>query len=194
MAALLPIRFASADNADRISAFARSGTHWAVKAGNILEILAELEKDRASDHKPTLFNVKGWPLPVLDHVAVMMPFQQELYPVYEAIKAACGGQLLQTRRVDEIYGHKPISDDVCATIAQSQLVISDLTGRNPNVLYEIGIAHTLDRDVIMITQNSEDIPFGLKHWRYVHYLQNGEGLEQLKQDLGETIRAVRSQQ
>ena len=144
---------------DSISTSERSRTHWAVKTGNLLEILAELEKDQVSDRTPTLFNVREWPLPVLGHVAVMMPFQQELYPVYEAIKAACDNQFLQTRRVDEIYGHKPIIDDVFATIAQSQLVISDLTDRNPNVLYETGIAHTLDCDVIIITQNSEDIPF-----------------------------------
>jgi hypothetical protein len=47
------------------------------------------------------------------------------------------------------------------------------------VFYEIGIAHTLGREVILITQSVEDIPFDLRHLRYVHYLNNGEGLNQL---------------
>jgi hypothetical protein len=53
------------------------------------------------------------------------------------------------------------------------------TGRNPNVFYEIGIAHTLGREVILITQNAEDIPFDLRHLRYVRYLNNAEGRQAL---------------
>jgi hypothetical protein len=48
---------------------------------------------------------------------------------------------------------------------RSRVVICDCTGRNPNVFYEIGIAHTLGREVILITQNPEDIPFDLRHLR-----------------------------
>ena len=59
------------------------------------------------------------------------------------------------------------------------MVICDCSGRNPNVFYEIGIAHTLGREVILITQSEEDIPFDLRHLRYVKYLNNGEGLAQL---------------
>jgi hypothetical protein len=49
----------------------------------------------------------------------------------------------------------------------------------PNVFYEIGIAHTLGRDVILITQIEPDIPFDLLHLRYLHYLNNAEGLAAL---------------
>ena len=64
-------------------------------------------------------------------------------------------------------------------IDRSRVVICDCTGRNPNVFYEIGIAHTLGREVISITQNPEDIPFDLRHLRYVHYLNNAEGRQAL---------------
>jgi hypothetical protein len=69
--------------------------------------------------------------------------------------------------------------DVVSLIDRSHLVIADCTGRNPNVFYEIGIAHTLGREVILITQNDADIPFDLRHLRYVPYLNNGEGLAAL---------------
>ena len=63
------------------------------------------------------------------------------------------------------------------------MVICDCTGRNPNVFYEIGIAHTLGREVILITQADADIPFDLRHLRYVRYLNNGEGLQTLRERL-----------
>ena len=69
--------------------------------------------------------------------------------------------------------------DVVSLIDRSSVVICDCSGRNPNVFYEIGIAHTLGREVILITQSAEDIPFDLRHLRYVSYLNNGEGLAQL---------------
>lgn len=69
-------------------------------------------------------------------------------------------------------------------------MVSDLTGRNPNVLYETGLAHACDRDVILITQNEGDVPFDLKHIRYIKYLPNQEGLKKLAADLEESIRAV----
>ncbi len=73
--------------------------------------------------------------------------------------------------------------DVVSLIDRSRIVIADCTGRNPNVFYEIGIAHTLGREVILITQNEGDVPFDLRHLRYVHYLNNGEGLAVLAQRL-----------
>jgi len=51
------------------------------------------------------------------------------------------------------------------------------------VFYEIGIAHALGREVILITQSESDIPFDLRHLRYVRYLNNGEGLAALKGQL-----------
>jgi hypothetical protein len=64
-------------------------------------------------------------------------------------------------------------------IAQAKVVVCDCTGKNPNVFYEIGIAHTLGKDVILITQSKDDIPFDLRHLRYVEYMRNKEGLRDL---------------
>ena len=169
----------------------RSRTHWAVKKGNLVEGIFKLLKDQYPGERPRLFSVDQWPLPVLDHIAVMMPFAKEFNPVYEAIQSACASQRFGTLRVDEIYGPTRIIDDVFSTIAQSRLVISDLTGRNPNVLYETGIAHALNREVIVIVQNGHDVPFDLGHIRHVQYLPNEEGLEKPREDLLVSIRAAR---
>ena len=170
----------------------RSRIHWAVKRGNLIGEIFRLLKDRSDEQRPKLFNVERWPLPVLGHIAVMMPFGKEFDQVYEAIKLACETKGYQTRRVDEIYGPNPITSDIFSTIVQSTLVISDLSGRNPNVLYETGLAHALKRDVIMIVQYEDDIPFNVRHLRYLSYLPNEEGLGKLSKDLSASIQATLS--
>lgn len=163
-------------------------THWAIKEGNLIEGIFKLLQDSPKDSQPKFFSVEQWPLPILGHIAVMIPFEGEFDSVYEAIRQACSAQHIETLRVDEIYKPTKIMDDVFSTIVQSQLVICDLTKRNANVLYETGLAHALNQDVILITQNMEDIPFDLRHFRVIKYLPNREGLSKLTEDLQQTIR------
>ena len=170
--------------------FERSRTHWAVKEGLLLENLFDLLRERERNSVPKFFSVETWPMRSLGHIAVMMPFASEFDQVYEAIRIACSSIGLKTLRVDEIYGPNKIVDDIFSTIMKSQLVISDLTGRNPNVLYETGLAHAQGRDVIGIVQNGNDVPFDLRQFRYITYLPNEEGLTKLQQDLRQSIRQV----
>ena len=69
-------------------------------------------------------------------------------------------------------------------------VVCDCSGRNPNVFYEAGIAHTLGREVILITQSEHDIPFDLRHLRHVRYLNNGEGLAALSGALQARMQTI----
>ena len=59
------------------------------------------------------------------------------------------------------------------------MVICDLIGKNAIVIYETGITHSLGKDVILISQSADDVPFDLRHLRYIQYLNNSEGLQQL---------------
>ena len=175
-----------------------SRTHWAIKQGDLLEGLFGLLDNRVTAQearfpsiaRPRFFRVDDWPLPVLGHVAVMMPFDTAYDVVYEAIRSACRHHSLDAIRVDEIFGPSNVVDDVFRVIVQSRFVICDLTKRNPNVLYETGIAHARNCDVLMIVQNEEDIPFDLRHIRFVKYLPNREGYEKLQADLESSISAI----
>ena len=162
--------------------------HWAIKEGNLVEGIFKLLRDSQKDDRPKFFHVGQWPLPTLGHVAVMIPFKREFDSVYKAIKQACNTQRMETLRVDEIYKPTKIMDDVFQTIVQSQLVICDLTNRNANVLYETGLAHALNQDVILIAQKMGDIPFDLQQFRVIEYLPNRKGLTKLAEDLQQTIR------
>lgn len=161
--------------------------HWAIRGGNLAEWMISQWKERAALAKPRFFEVPEWPMPKLHDIAVMMPFSPEFASVYKAIKAACDSVKASYLRVDEIYRPTKIANDIFAAIAQSRLVICDLTGRNPNVLYETGLAHALNAEVVMLTQNADDVPFDLRHFRYFTYLNNGEGLQKLQSDLQRII-------
>ena len=175
-----------------------SRTHWAIKHGDLLEGLFGLLADRVTAQearfpsiaRPRFFRVDDWPLPVLGHVAVMMPFDPAYDVVYETIRSACRHHNLDTIRVDEIFRPSIVVDDVFQIIVQSRFVICDLTKRNPNVLYETGIAHARNCEVLMIVQNEEDIPFDLRHIRFVKYLPNREGYGKLQADLESSISAI----
>src|SRR5215469_12463470 len=54
-------------------------------------------------------------------------------------------------------------------INKADLIVSDMTGRNPNVFYETGYAHALNKKVILLTQAADDIPFDLKHYPHIVY-------------------------
>jgi hypothetical protein len=58
------------------------------------------------------------------------------------------------------------------------------------VFYEIGIAHSLGREVILITQSEQDIPFDLRHLRYIRYLNNAEGRAALTEALQARMQII----
>lgn len=126
----------------------------------------------------------------LDMVAVMMPFAMEFGCVHDAIKWATTGCGLRCLRADDIWEDTTIVQDIFALIYRAQVVVVDFTGKNPNVMYETGIAHTLGKHVIPISQSLEDVPFDMRHHRVLKYLANSQGLEKLTLDLEAKLRQV----
>ncbi len=103
-------------------------------------------------------------------VFVLMPFSKEYDDIYHlGIKPACRNAGAYAERVDEQLFQESILDRVYNQIAKADIVISDMTGRNPNVFYETGYAHALGKAVILMTQKAEDIPFDLKHYPHIIY-------------------------
>lgn len=118
-----------------------------------------------------------------DLVAVMMPFDTNFDPVYNSIKDACRDAKLNAQRADDIWNESSIIQDVFNLIYKATIVLVDFTGKNPNVMYETGIAHTLGKHVVPITQSIDDVPFDLKQHRACKYLANSEGLALLQTTL-----------
>lgn len=128
--------------------------------------------------------------PTSKKVAVMMPFSKSLDPVINKIKNVCNDLELDCFRADDIWENQTIIQDVFSLIYTSEIVIADFTGKNPNVFYEVGIAHTLGKIVIPLTQSLSDIPFDLTHHRVLKYLPNNEGIENLGVELKKRLKYI----
>ncbi len=120
----------------------------------------------------------------------MMPFDSRFDKVYATIQATAQAMKMQCLRADNIWKHDTIIQDIVSLINSSRIIVCDCTERNPNVFYEVGIAHTLGRQVILITQSKADIPFDLRHLRYVTYLNNSEGRAVLAKRVGQRIQTL----
>lgn len=156
-------------------------THWAIKDVELYRVL--LKNCQPRRMSPRVFRLAENENIEPTLVSVMMPFNAEFNNVYGALRRMAEAVGLRCRRADDIWENPAVIQDVVSLIDRSKVVICDCTGRNPNVFYEIGIAHTLGREVILITQVDSDIPFDLRHLRYVRYLNNGEGLAALTAQL-----------
>jgi hypothetical protein len=103
-------------------------------------------------------------------VFVLMPFAPEFDDIYKlGIRAACVEAGGYCERVDEQQYDGDILQRVYNQIRTADLIIADMTGRNPNVFYEVGYAHALDKRVILLTKDAADIPFDLKHYPHIVY-------------------------
>lgn len=101
---------------------------------------------------------------------VLMPFIDPFNDYYRdilvpSIKAAG----FEPTRADEIYGTNAIIKDIFDSIRDSTALVADVTGKNPNVNYELGIAHAFNRPVVIISQSIDDIPFDYRHLRAIIY-------------------------
>jgi hypothetical protein len=123
---------------------------------------------------------------------MIMPFGiQDLDDLYnEFILPVLVDCKLDCARGDDIFGSNVVMDDVKAAIARADLVIADLTGQNPNVFYEVGIAHTLERPVLLLSQSLEDIPFDLRNRRILPYEYTPMGCKRLEAKLKEHVLAM----
>jgi hypothetical protein len=125
---------------------------------------------------------------------VIMPFEQRFDRVYEIIRDVVHGPELNFRceRADDLVQGGHILEDVLRGIAQAEIVIADLTRRNPNVFYELGIAHMVKdvEKIIMLSQAVEDIPFDLRPYRCIIYSQTVRGVKEFRTKLLEAITTV----
>ncbi|MDX2328710.1 hypothetical protein GOL43_24110 [Sinorhizobium medicae] len=101
---------------------------------------------------------------------VLMPFAPEFDDIYKlGIQKLAEEKGVVAERVDEQIYSETMLERIYRQIDAADFIIADLTGRNPNVFYEIGFAHARQKMCTLLTQNAEDIPFDLKHHRHLVY-------------------------
>lgn len=118
------------------------------------------------------------------NVFVIMPFSDEFNPIYEDhLAPVCEKLKLSCTRADLIDSPNVIMNDIWSHINNADIIICDCTKKNPNVFYELGLAHALGKKVICITQNADDIPFDIKQIRYIKYEYNPRGMREFEETL-----------
>jgi hypothetical protein len=179
-----------------------SRTHWAVKDVDLLDVLGGalvLSKEAAGsglaaavpvmEIAPTVFSLPRESRED-DLVALMMPFDPGHAPVLQAVREACGRAGLRCVRADDIWEDSTIIQDIFSLIFRSRIVVADLTNLNGNVLYETGIAHTLGRPVIPISQSADRLPFDLAHHRTLFFESTETGLSEMVKRLERRLRRL----
>jgi hypothetical protein len=136
----------------------------------ILDIARDAEPATAADQ--TLKKIsKGVKIEHGDSCFVMMPFADPIGGYYKAIyePAITKAGLKAVRADDEIFATGKVIDQVWSGITSAKVLVAELTGRNPNVFYELGLVHALDKPVVLVSSNQEDVPFDLQHIRVIYY-------------------------
>ena len=119
-----------------------------------------------------------------------MPFDSDLDGVWEALRDVLAEKSFHASRADTILGQRNVMQDVVVGIANADLVVADLTDLNPNVMYELGLAHALDKPVIIITQDIESLPFDLRAYRVLEYSPYVGKFARFINDLSERLDQV----
>lgn len=117
-------------------------------------------------------------------VFVLMPFKEQYFVTYEkCIKPTLENLGCVVEHADEVKTPDSIIDIVLAKIKKAHFLVADTTEKNPNVFYEIGYAHALDKKVILIVQDTKDLPFDVAILKHIRYSPNA--LHALGKDLAD---------
>jgi hypothetical protein len=114
---------------------------------------------------------KGVSVVAGDSCFVIMPFALPIGGYYELIyePAIKKTGLTPVRADTDIFGTGKIIEQIWTGLQRAKVLVAELTGRNPNVLYELGLAHALHKPVVLISSNEADVPFDVRHVRVIYY-------------------------
>jgi hypothetical protein len=148
-------------------------------------------------HSTSIFHRREL-LPQSNLVFVLMPFTESWsdYIWNKQIKSivqAIEGTSLICKRADDLFGHD-VMQDIYESIVTAAIIIADITNKNANVFYELGIAHSFGKDVILLSQGTEHIPFDLNRYRHCIYSNDGPGYEILNRYIPKAIKDILSGQ
>ena len=120
-------------------------------------------------------------------VFMIMPFTDEFFEVYEMLRREFEEGFDFSNAAVE-GNQQNILKDIIQPLYETDIVIADLTGLNPNVLYELGVAHTFNKKVIVITQDDLSLlPFDLKQYRAKDYSTHFKKFAELLEYLGTNL-------
>ena len=157
------------------------------------DLLRDAEREVRRLKQMTLVNPhwKGRGFDVeLDLCFILMPFGETWSDsVWKLVDAICSRAGLRCKRADEQEG-RVVMDDLWEGLCKSRIVVADLTARNPNVTYEVGMADVLGKEVILLSQTPEDVPFDFLGLRLIPYENSIPGAQALEEKLIKRVESL----
>lgn len=122
------------------------------------------------------------------NVFILIPFGREWEPVSEVIRSAVRESGFSPTYGDTRNYSYPLITQVYEEVKAATLIIAELTGSNPNVMYELGIADAMGIPTLLLSQNIEQVPADLRNKIIMLYKKSPDGLIQLKAQLIDSFR------
>lgn len=122
-------------------------------------------------------------------IFVLTPFHDDLRDEFEATVAVGAEVGFRVVRGDEKANQGDIFPQLLRLIVSARVIIANISGRNPNVFYELGIAHALGKPVILLAHSETDVPFDIRSKQIVFYRTNEELRDKLSKMLTRTLLA-----
>ena len=104
----------------------------------------------------------------------------------EVIQPACNAFGLEPIRADRIARTGEIPEQICMHLKNDEVVIADLTGGNPNVMYELGLRHTTGKLTIQLGEKGK-LPFDVAAIRTIKFQRTERGLVEARKRLSEAL-------
>ncbi|HYP53765.1 MAG TPA: hypothetical protein VEQ42_09515, partial [Pyrinomonadaceae bacterium] len=129
---------------------------------------------------------------------VVMPYGEPFDGYYAEVYApAVRGVGLEPVRADSLFRSSSILEDIWRLTRDAKVLLADMSTRNPNVFYELGLAHAIARPVVLVASSIEDVPFDLRGLRVLIYNKDdafwGKKLsDAIQKALLETLKDLRS--
>jgi hypothetical protein len=126
----------------------------------------------------------------LDTCFVMMPFGQWFDRYYQEIYVPAIKEAgFEPVRADELFATGSVVEQIWDQIDKAKLLLADLSGKNANVFYELGLAHAASKPVVFTSSSTEDVPFDLRHLRVIIYdIREPSWAERLRKSIADYLR------
>lgn len=180
-----------------ISYLSRAGKELEDAHKNVASILVEPAKADA-DRKRRIVRVN----PIFqgrnfilepDLCFVLMEFNAPYTEIYDSlIRPTVEGEGFRCLKSDDIFATTSVIEDIWANINKASLIIAEISSNNPNVMYELGVCHTVGKNVMMLTQHPDAIPFNFRHMRAYPYVNDIPGSDDLKKNIASVIQYVKA--
>ncbi len=122
-------------------------------------------------------------------VFVLTPFSDENNDSFRTIAEVCNELGMRAARGDEELVHGEVFPHILRLMLKARILIANIEGRNPNVLYELGLAHALGKTTILVAKAPDEVPFDVRAKKLVLYRTPAELREKLRLELARSLAA-----